>query len=279
MSHDRLTKRSFLTGSLCACCACAATQAFSATSPASIGTFGSEGLPTLLELGTDTMTRIAQTVWVARIAPHLWLHTTTGVMSGFVFPANGLILEQDGGALLIDAGYTPDQAETLVLWSKKNLSSPVALAVATHFHNDRTGGIDGLKKYGVRTLANPLTCQLASEHQMPVPEPITDFGTEPYRLDKACELLFPGAGHTRDNIVAWLPQQRVLFGGCLLKSGTSGGLGNIADSVIPDWAATVRNVQTHYPLPNIAIPGHGTTRGDPAAWTLSLLPRAQSPHA
>jgi hypothetical protein len=44
----------------------------------------------------------------------------------------------------------------------------------------------------------------------------------------------PGAGQTRDNVVAWSPEQRVLFGGCLLKPTSSGGLGNTADSVLAD---------------------------------------------
>ena len=217
------------------------------------------------------MTRISQTVWVAKIAPRLWLHTTTGFMAGFVFPANGLILERGNGSLLIDTGYTSDQAESLLLWSKSNLSSPIAHAVTTHFHIDRTGGIDGLRKFGVRTLASPQTCKLAHEHQMPVPEPINGFGSDPYRIDEHCELFFPGAGHTRDNIVAWIPQEQTLFGGCLLKSETSGGLGNVADAVIPDWAGTVRNVEIHYPSPKFTIPGHGSIKGDPTRWTLSLL--------
>ncbi|HEY4939910.1 MAG TPA: subclass B1 metallo-beta-lactamase [Rhizomicrobium sp.] len=278
MSHSRLTKRVFLTGALCACCACATTQAFAATSAASVGALGPVGLPNLLELGVDPMRRIGQTVWVAKIAPRLWLHSTTGVLAGYVFPANGLIVERAAGSLLIDTGYAPDQAELLLQWSEQNLASPIALAVATHFHNDRTGGIEGLKKHGIRTLAYPLTCQLAREHQMPVPEPITDFAAAPHALNGDCELFFPGAGHTRDNIVAWLPFQEVLFGGCLLKSVTSGGLGNVADSVVSDWAATVRNVQKHYPSPKFTIPGHGTIQDDPANWTIALLAKATASH-
>ena len=79
----------------CACCVGAVGRSFAATSPASVGTFGGEGLPTLLELGTDPMTRIGESVWVARIAPLLWLHTTTATIEGgYVFPANGLIVER-----------------------------------------------------------------------------------------------------------------------------------------------------------------------------------------
>lgn len=232
---------------------------------------GADGLPTLLELGVEPMARIGQSVWVAQIAPHLWLHSTTALIAGFVFPANGLVLERPGGSLMIDTGYAPDQAELLLKWSKRALVSPIAIAVATHFHNDRTGGIEGLRRSGVATLGSPRTCQLATEHGQPTPEPIRDFGAPPYRLDNGCELFFPGAGHTRDNIVAWLPGQQVLFGGCLLKSVTSADLGNVADAVIPDWAATVRNVQDRYGAARVTIPGHGTIKGDPAAWTLGIL--------
>jgi metallo-beta-lactamase class B len=81
-----------------------------------------------------------------------------------------------------------------------------------------------------------------------------------------------GADH---KIVAWFVEQCLLFGGCLLKSTTSGGLGNIADSVIPDWAATIRTMHRRYPSPALTIPGHGTIASDPTAWTLRLLAKAE----
>ena len=266
------TKRAFLAASACACCAGAVGRSFAATSPASVGTFGGEGLPTLLELGTDPMTRIGETVWVARIAPQLWLHTTTATIEGgYVFPANGLIVERPRGSLLIDTGYSPDQSELLLQWSNINLASPISSAIATHFHRDRTGGIDGLKAHRIRTLASPLTCALAKEHALPLPEPIKGFGDTPYRFAADCELFFPGAGHTHDNIVAWLPKHQVLFGGCFLKSVTSDDLGNVADADIPDWPASVRRAHAQYPLAKISIPGHGSIAGAPVAQTLTLL--------
>jgi metallo-beta-lactamase class B len=106
---------------------------------------------------------------------------------------------------------------------------------------------------------------------VPVPEPITEFSGPSYTLNADCELFFPGAGHTRDNIVAWLPQQRVLFGGCFLKSSTSSGLGNIADAVVPDWAVSLRRIEHQYPNRWMVIPGHGSITGDAMAQTLALL--------
>ena len=273
---DRIfTRRSFLASGTCACCAGVFARTFAAPSTPSTGHLGSQGLPTLLELGIDAMERIGQTVWVAEIAPKLWLHSTTAAISGnHLFPANGLILERSGGSLLIDTGYTPDQGDRLLTWSKRRLSSAITLAVSTHYHGDRTGGIEALRKHGVRTLAHPLTCKAASDHHTPIPDPIDDFGAAPYRLGADCELFFPGAGHTRDNIVAWFPHQQVLFGGCFLKSVTSADLGNLADAVVADWAGSVRRVHARYITRKITIPGHGTIAGDPIAHTLALLESA-----
>lgn len=218
------------------------------------------------------MTRIDQDVWVKRLAPGLWLHSTTArIAGGAVFPANGLVLERPAGSLLIDTGYAPDQAERLLRWSRTALSGEITLAVATHFHSDRTGGVNALAKHGVRTLAHPLTCLLARQHGLPTPEPIEDFKGSTHALGADCELYFPGAGHTRDNIVVWAPRQKMLFGGCFLKSVTSSDLGNVADAVIPDWTGSLARLSERFPDPRTVITGHGAVEGDPIAWTGELL--------
>jgi hypothetical protein len=134
-----LTRRSFLANGTCMCCTCAPlARSFAAISRASIDDLGPAGLPSLLELGTEPMKRIGQTVWVAKIAPRLWLHGTTAWIPGNdVLPANGVILERPTGSVLIDTGYTADQAELLLRWSKQSLSSQIALGIVTHFHPDR----------------------------------------------------------------------------------------------------------------------------------------------
>ena len=140
---DNLTRRAFLAGGACACCSCMpVTWSFAATSVASVGSLSSEGLPSLLELGAEPMQRIGQNVWVVRLAPGLWLHTTTAIIGegeGVYFPANGLILDREHGSLLIDTGYLPEHA----------LRYPIRQAVAAHFHCDRTGGIPALEAAGI----------------------------------------------------------------------------------------------------------------------------------
>jgi glyoxylase-like metal-dependent hydrolase (beta-lactamase superfamily II) len=220
------------------------------------------------------MKRIGQTVWVSRLAPSLWLHTTTAIIAegeGVYFPANGLILESDQGSLLVDTGYSPEHAEVLLKWAKQSLRRPITQAVATHFHRDRTGGIPALQAKGIPTVAHLLTCELARTRGTAVPTVAADFVQETARLSEECELFFPGAGHTRDNIVVWLPRRRVLFGGCFLKSVTSPDLGNLADAVVANWAGSVQRMRARYPASNITVPGHGTISGDSVGHTLALL--------
>jgi metallo-beta-lactamase class B len=150
-------------------------------------------------------------------------------------------------------------------------AAPITQAVATHFHRDRTGGIPALEVAGIPTVAHPKTLELARSHGTAVPTAAADFVQETARLSEECELFFPGAGHTRDNIVVWLPHQRVLFGGCFLKSVTSPDLGSLADAVVADWAGSAQRVRARYPACKVTVPGHGTISGDPLGHTLALL--------
>ena len=279
MTQGELSRRAVVVSACCCGVAACVPTLPLASQPPQMG----DGRPQLLELGTGPMERIAKTVWVARIAPGVWLHSTTGIIAGTTYyPANGLILERSEGSLLVDTGWDSEQALVLLEWSKQHLGAPITQALATHFHYDRTGGIPGLQARGIVTYAHPLTCELArarntvaGAHKTPVPEPIAEFGAAPYSLNADCELYFPGAGHTRDNIVVWLPRAGTLFGGCFLKSVTSPSLGNLEDAVIADWPASVRNVSARYPNPRIVVPGHGTMTGDSLGRTLALLAASQ----
>lgn len=260
------TRRYVLGAALCACCVGPVTRPFAALADAPAA-----GFPTILELGVDPMTPIAPGVFVAQIAPSVWLHTTTHPIGGVVYPANGLILMRDREALLIDTGWTPEQARVLADWIAAERKASIRLAVATHFHGDRTGGVEALKAQGVRTVAHPLTTALAKAHGLPTPEPLAGFEHGAHLLDAGCELFYAGAGHSPDNICVYVPEAQLLYGGCFLKSATSADLGNLADAVVDDWGTSVARLSARYPAAKIVVPGHGALAGDSVGRTLALL--------
>ncbi|GHT54487.1 hypothetical protein FACS189451_09580 [Bacteroidia bacterium] len=106
-----------------------------------------------------------------------------------------------------------------------------------------------------------MTIELAKEHRMPVPQiGFTDsLHLSLHSEDVYCYYL--GGGHSTDNIVVWIPSEKILFGGCLLKDIHSKGLGNISDAKLEEWPETIGNVIAKFPDATIVIPGHGQIGG------------------
>jgi metallo-beta-lactamase class B len=223
-----------------------------------------------LALAVPRMHGIGSDVSVARIAARVWVHTTVANLSGTLMPANGLLVERDRDAVLIDTGWTPRQTSAIMSWSAAR-GKPVAAALVTHFHADRLGGISALEAASVPVSGNPLTVGLAMEHGNDPPDPLVGVDAAPQRFADVGEAFFPGAGHTRDNLTFALPQSGIVFGGCLVRTIAAPSLGNLDDAVLADWYASLRAVQMRYRNATVVVPGHGKIGGDPIGHTLNLL--------
>ncbi|MFL0803275.1 MAG: hypothetical protein K6L81_06130 [Agarilytica sp.] len=74
----------------------------------------------------------------------------------------------------------------------------------------------------------------------------------------------------KDNLIVWLPERRILFGGCLVRSMTWHDLGFIGDANVNSWADTVRSIQRKYSQINTVVPGHGEI-GDSAILAHTII--------
>lgn len=230
--------------------------------------------PKFLELAIPGMRRIDDSTWVGQLSPHVWIHTTTHNLDGEgYYPANGVIVENERDSLMIDTGWETPQTETLLKFWRDVRKRPISSAFVTHFHADRLAGVDVLASHGIVSRALPETVELAAAHHFPVPQPYEALERHAKPLHGAVAF-YPGAGHTKDNVVVYVPQDRVLFGGCLIKAVTAGDLGNLADAVVADYAATVANVREHYGAARYVVPGHGTIQGDSIGHTLAMAKAA-----
>ena len=227
------------------------------------------GDPASLEIAMPGMRRLTDTVWLGRMTPNVWVFTTTKVLDSGYYPANGAIVVDGKESLIIDAGWLAEQASVVLDEWQRTKQPPISRAISTHFHGDRTLGIPVLKARGIPAYGNPLTIGLALDNQLPAPMPLHDVEKHPVKMGDV-EVFYPGPGHTLDNIVVWIPSDRVLFGGCLVKSTTTGDLGYLEDSDVPAWPATMRKLAAKYPNAKHVIPGHGTVKGDSIAHTLAL---------
>jgi metallo-beta-lactamase class B len=190
------------------------------------------------------------------VAPNTYIHTSYALPYGSPYPSNGMVVSTTAGAVLIDTGWDEAQTKQIVRWVKTELHQPVVLCIITHCHYDRMAGLPYLKKRGVRVISTNLTRTKMSAVGLQEPEGVLPNDTTFAIGGQTLRTYFPGAGHAGDNIVVWLPAQKVLFGGCLIKDTATMGLGNLSDAVLSDWPQSVRNVQTTFPDAELIVPGH-----------------------
>jgi metallo-beta-lactamase class B len=210
-----------------------------------------------------------------QVSPKTWVHTSYEMISGYKTDANGMVIDFKSGVVLVDVCWNDVQAATLLEMIKERFNKPILLAIVTHSHVDRIGGIRTLLKNGIKVVSTPLTAQLAKKAGYPEPSPELDQNDTQLEIgDAKVEVFFPGPGHTVDNIAVWVPDDQVLFGGCLVKSKQSTNLGNIADADVSNWANSIRNLIKKFPNTKVVVPGHGQCGStELLQHTIDLCPR------
>jgi metallo-beta-lactamase class B len=203
------------------------------------------------------------------LAPNVWLYVSH--QQGFA--TNGLLVETTDSSVLVDAGW--DDAEAAWLFDfAAHRHKPIRDVIVTHAHRDRIGGAGEALRRGARVHALARTIAHAHERGQAVPDVTEPDETTLTVGGVALELFRPGAGHTDDNLVVYLPATQILYGGCFLKAGDAEDLGNIKDADLAAWPASLARTRERVPHPAIVVPGHGDLGGDPIAHTEFLL-RAQ----
>ena len=192
----------------------------------------------------------------------IFVHVTWHHLDNFGrFPSNGLIVIKNGQALMIDTPMDNDKTERLTKYLKDSSSVDLTKLIIGHFHDDCLGGLGYLQSIGVESIANSMTIAKCKEIGLPIPSTsFTDSLTFDFNGEQIVCRYF-GAGHSFDNITIWIPGKKILFGGCLIKSIDSKGLGNLSDAVVNDWDMTVEKVMKKYPEIKTVIPGHGDFGG------------------
>lgn len=226
----------------------------------------------------DDVVRVTPDLEVRALAPGVWLHTTWRTYPGGTrFPSNGLIVESASGPWLVDSAWGDEPTLALVDWIGSTWGRPPAGLIATHHHDDRFSAIAELRRRGIRIVAHPRTVALAREDGVDVPD-----GVEvPAALAEvggrtgigAMEMFYPGPGHAVDNIVVWIADAGVLFGGCLVRPAGTSSLGNTDDADLDGWRGAVARVQARYGRATRVVPGHGAPVGpEVLAHNLEILP-------
>lgn len=223
--------------------------------------------------GLDSICRISNDLAVIRISDKVSMVKSFIEYPGYGrIDANGLLVETDEGIVLINTPWNDSLTTILLHWIDFTYPKQVLKVIITHSHEDCSGGMGEVSRRRIATITLAKTNELLKEKNLPVATEIfTDSMT--YNLPSyVMKLYFLGSGHTIDNIVVWLPSEKILYGGCLVKAIESLNLGNTKDADLVSWPTTIKCLIRRFPAARIVIPGHGNLGGLPLmTHTLQLL--------
>ena len=198
-----------------------------------------------------------------KLTSDVWLHTSYKSLPEIgPFPSNGLIVKTSQGPVLVDTAWNDEQTNRILDWSEQTLGAPIEHLIVTHAHDDKMGGVGALHQRSIATHALRQTNEAARPRSLVPTRESFDLAEGQAVEIGGVEVFHPGAGHTEDNVVVFIASTHVLFGGCLVRPGASGSLGNTADADVDHWDDAVqRLVQRYGKLAEHVVPSHGPPGG------------------
>lgn len=195
-----------------------------------------------------------KTVSFDKLAEGVYAYTAEGD------PNTGIIIGDDG-VMVIDTQATPDMAQDVIRRIREVTDKPIKYVVLSHYHAVRVMGASAYNAEHI--IASQATYDLIVERGQ------FDFDSEVGRFPRLfqgvesvpgltwptltfessmtlwmgkrrVELKHIGRGHTKGDIVAWLPEEKVLFSGDLVEFGATPYTG---DAYLGDWPRTLANLR------------------------------------
>ncbi len=224
-----------------------------------------------------SMNRIySQTPSPALLISHLigdfYVYTTYGIYKNSPVPSNSMYMVTSKGVVLFDTPWDSTQFQPLLDSIKLKHDKEVVLCISTHFHGDRTAGLEYYRKKGIKTFTTVQTDGLSKKGGNKRAEFLMYKDTVFKVGEHSFQTYYGGQGHSPDNIIIWVPKEKILYGGCLVKSTDADDLGYLGDANVKEWPTTIKNIQQRFVHPVYIIPGHdGWSSNQSLIHTLNLL--------
>jgi glyoxylase-like metal-dependent hydrolase (beta-lactamase superfamily II) len=200
------------------------------------------------------------------IAPNIYAYTTQG-------DPNSAVIIGDDHVLVMEAQATPVMAKALIEKIRTVTDKPIKYLILSHYHAVRVLGASAFE--GAEIICSAKTLEMINERGE------QDFRSETDRFprlfrsvesiphltyptitfetamtinlgNRIVELKHLGAGHTRGDIVAWVPDCKALFSGDLLEYGATPYCG---DAQLEEWPQTLQHIKALGAV--CAVPGRG----------------------
>jgi len=223
-----------------------------------------------------SLAQTASALTPVQLTPSVWYVqglTALGSPANQNFISNAGFIVTGQGVVVIDALGSPALAQQLVAAIRKITPQPITHVIVTHYHADHVYGLQVFRALGARILAhnaarsylNSDNARLRLQASRQELSPWIDANTELVEADEWLEaereldlggvrlqIKHVGPSHTPEDLVVYLPQQRLLFAGDLVFRARIPFVGQ-ADS--RRWIAALDGLLALDT--RLIVPGHG----------------------
>lgn len=197
-----------------------------------------------------------QKLQITHLTGDFYVYTTYNTYKESQVPANGMYLVTNNGVVMFDTPWDTTQFQPLLDSIKLKHNKTVVMCFATHWHSDKTAGLEYYRQQGIKTYTTALTDELSKKNNKKRAEFLMAKDTVFNAGQYSFETYYPGQGHTTDNIVIWFKKEKILYGGCLIKGADDEDLGYLGDGNIAEYASTLKKVQQKCQKPKFIIIAH-----------------------
>lgn len=200
---------------------------------------------------------------IKKLSKHTYIHISYLNTNDYgKVGCNGMLIINEHKGIIFDTPTDNKSSLELIHFVVNELKSEITAMIPTHFHEDCIGGIQAFENHNTPIYASSQTIELIRKNGHIFSKPIHEFENK-LTLDLGKKKVYTeyfGEGHTKDNVIGYFPEDRALFGGCLIKK-VRASKGYLGDANTSEWSNTVRQIKSKYPELEIVVPGHGKWGG------------------
>lgn len=213
---------------------------------------------------TDTATVYkTNNLVIKRLSEHVYQHISYLQTKEFGKVAcNGMLVINEDKGIILDTPTNDQNSLELINFITSEFGVEITGVIPTHFHSDCLGGIQEFKNRNIPVYISEKTGRILDRLDRSAVQSTIRFKND-LNLSigaEKIEIRYFGQGHTRDNVIGYLANENIMFGGCLIKS-SGASKGNLEDANTRKWPGTIRKIRREYPGVKMIVPGHGAVGG------------------
>jgi metallo-beta-lactamase class B len=191
--------------------------------------------------------------------PQLLLSRLVGgiyvVEDSYYSQENSVVYVGTDSVTIVGATWTPETAQLLADEIRKITSKPISEVVNTNYHPDRAGGNAYWKFIGARIVSTQMTYDLLksdwanvvdwtrsgmpSYPRLPLVLPTKTYPGDFDLQGGQVRAFYLGPSHTPDGLFVYFPEEKTLYGGCILKEQ----LGNLTFANTAEYPKTLHKLK------------------------------------